>query len=130
MPTVERYSVENSSKSNASFSSNAHHLALRQHQRMRAHGEALLQVMADHDERAALALLVDQVVDISTACGSSPEYGSSRKHHVGIMDERAGDGQALRHAARERAHYFEAAVFQLHRLQQLEERARSGSTTP
>ena len=45
------------------FRPERHHAPARQHQRMRAHVEALAQVVAHHDERAALALLLDQLIE-------------------------------------------------------------------
>ena len=66
---------------------------------------------------------------MSIACGSRPEYGSSRKMHLGLVQQRAGDREALQHAARERAHEVEAPVVELDGRRAARGRAPSGSST-
>ena len=86
---------------------------------MRAHVEALAQVVAHHDERATLALLLDQLIEDVHGVRIKAGIRLVQKHHVGVVDQSAGDGQALRHAARERAHHVKAAMLQLDGLEQL-----------
>ena len=67
--------------------------------------------------------------NISPPRAVRPRVRLVQEHHARIVDERAGDGQALRHTARERAHGRRGGgVSQLHRLQ-LED-APSGSPPP
>ena len=86
---------------------------------MRAGLEALLKVVAHHDERAAFAQTVEQRVEDFDRMGVEARVRLVEKHHVGIVDQGAGDREALRHAARERTHHVEAAMVQFDRAQQL-----------
>ena len=75
--------------------------------------------MAHHDERATLAHRGDQLVENVHGMGVEPRVGLVEQHYRRVVHERPGDGDALGHAARERAHPIEPAMFEPHGIEKL-----------
>ena len=75
--------------------------------------------MAHHHEGAPLALGGDEPVEDLRRMGVEAGVRLVEEDDLRVVDERAGDGEALRHAAAEGAHRVVAAMAQLDGAQQL-----------
>ena len=75
--------------------------------------------MADHDERALVTDVGDQAVEDVDRMRVKAGIRLVKEHDRRVVDDSAGNGHALRHALRERAHRVEPAMRKAHHIKQL-----------
>ena len=75
--------------------------------------------MTHHDECPAIAHGADELIEDVHRMRIEPRVRLVEEHNFRIVHERPRDRDALRHAARERAHHVEPTMGQPHRPEQL-----------